>query len=353
MSTVSTPTSTPEPASEPLRLALIGAGTFARDAYLPSLAPHPDQLRVTAVYSRTLAHAAALTEQIAYPVDATDDLAALLSRPDVEAVAVLLPIAAMPAIIRAALAAGKHVLSEKPLAPDVATGRDLLAHYRAAQQTHHPGLVWMVGENWRYEEAFVRAADLVHSGIIGDPLTCSWAIYAPITERNKYYHSSWRRDSSFPGGFPLDTGVHHVAVLRMILGEIAQVSAVARQVSPDLPPVDTLAATLQFDSGAVGTYLASYVVGAPWPPQLHIVGTRGSLRVQRKAIETTVDGTTEQINCSGFDGVEKELLAFARAIRQTEPHLSPPEQALQDLAVMEAILAAAEQGERVAPQRVI
>lgn len=341
------------PTSQPLRLALIGAGTFARDAYLPSLALHPDQLQVAAVYSRTLANAAALAQQFASPVDATGDLAALLARPDIEAVAVLLPIALMPAAIGAALAAGKHVLSEKPITPDLATGRSLLAQYHRAQQTHHPGLVWMVGENWRYEEAFLRAAELVAGGAIGDPLTCSWAIFTPITERNKYYHSQWRRDSSFPGGFPLDAGVHHVAVLRLIVGEIARVSAVARQVSPDLPPVDTLAATLDFDNGAVGTYLASYTASAPWPPHLHIVGTRGSLRVQRKTIELTADGKTEQIECSGFDGVEKELVAFARAIRVGEPHLNPPEQALQDLAVMEAIFAAAQQGTQVAPVRVI
>lgn len=341
------------PSSQPLRLALIGAGTFARDAYLPSLAPHRDQLQIAAVYSRTLANAAALAGQIAYPVDCTDDLDALLARPDIEAAAVLLPIAAMPQAIAAALAAGKHVLSEKPIAPDLATGRRLLAGCALAQQTHHPNLVWMVGENWRYEEAFLRAADLVRSGAIGDPLTCTWAIYTPITERNKYYHTTWRRDSSFPGGFALDTGVHHIAVLRLILGEVAQVSAAARQVSPNLPPLDTVAATLRFDNGALGAYLATYAAGAPWPPHLSIVGTRGSLRVQRKIIELTTGGTTQEIACSGFDGVEKEILAFARAIRQGEAHRNGPQEALQDLAVMEAILAAAAQGEPVAPARVI
>ena len=351
--TVSFSAPTTPPTGEPLRLALIGAGTFARDAYLPSLTPHRDQIQVAAVYSRTLARAAALAEQIDYPVDCTGDLDALLARPDIEAVAVLLPIAAMPQTVVAALAAGKHVLSEKPIAPDLATGRSLLAHYTRTQQTHHPALVWMVGENWRYEEAFLRAADLVHRGVIGDPLTCTWAIYTPITEQNKYYHSAWRRDSSFPGGFALDTGVHHMAVLRLIFGERAQGSALAPHGRPDLPPLDTPAATPPLRHGTLGTYIASYAAGAPWPPQLHIVGTRGSLRVQRKAIELTLDGSTEQIACSGFDGVEKELLAFARAIRRGEAHYNPPQQALQDLAVMEAILAAAAQGQPIAPARVI
>jgi hypothetical protein len=55
--------------------------------------------------------------------------------------AVLLPITVQPDVIRAALAAGKHILSEKPVAPDVASGAALIAEYRA---TYLPkGLVWV------------------------------------------------------------------------------------------------------------------------------------------------------------------------------------------------------------------
>ena len=58
------------PIQPPLRLALLGAGTFARDAYLPSLAPHADTIQVAAIYSRTLANAQALVERLPYPADA-------------------------------------------------------------------------------------------------------------------------------------------------------------------------------------------------------------------------------------------------------------------------------------------
>jgi predicted dehydrogenase len=325
-----------DPLAPPVRVALIGAGVFARDAHLPSLLRHPDALHIAAVFSRRLANAQALARDIPYPVDSTDDLAVLLARPDIDAVAVLLPIPAMPAVIAQALAAGKHVLSEKPIAPDVATAQRLLT-----QQTHHPDQVWMVGENWRYEEAFLRAADLVHSGAIGDPLTCHWTVFAPITDHSKYYHTPWRRDSSFPGGFVLDTGVHHVAILRMILGEIIQVSGFSRLASPDLPPVDTLAATLHFAGGTLGAYLVTYAAAAPWPPRLHITGTRGALQVQRKEIEVHTGGRTERIECSGFDGVEKEWLDFAHAIRSGGPFVNTPAEALADLIVVEAMLAAA------------
>ena len=338
---------------KPIRLALIGAGIFARDAHLPSLLRHRDRFEIVALYSRTQASAQALAEQIPHPVEIYTQLDALLARPDIEAVDILLPITALPDAIRKTFAAGKHLLSEKPIAADVATGRALLA-----QHAHHPNpntlwpnAIWMVGENWRYEAAFMQAAELIRDGLIGTPLTCHWAHYTPITANSKYYHTRWRRNSSVPGGFILDGGVHHVAALRLILGEITQVSATTRQHSPDLPPADTVAATLTFANGVIGTYLATYATAAPWSPHLYIGGSAGSLRVQRKEIELTRDGKTEQITTAGFDGVEQELLAFADAIRHGTPHRNTPAEALRDLAVIEALLTAASTGQPAVPVR--
>lgn len=345
MTTLTQPALTP-PTQQPIRLALIGAGVFARDAHLPSLLRHQDRFKIVALYSRTEATAQSLAEQIPYPTEIFTDLDALLARPDIEAVEILLPIAALPVAISKTLAASKHLLSEKPIAADVATGRDLVA-----QHAHHPTTIWMVGENWRYEAAFVQAAEIVQSGRIGTPLTCHWAIYTPITAKSKYYHTLWRRDSSVPGGFIMDGGVHHVAALRLILGEITQVNATLRQNSPDLTPADTAAATLTFANGVIGTYLATYATAAPWPPQLHIAGSAGTLRLQRKEIELTRDGKSERIEVEGFDGVEKELLAFANTIRTGAPHRNSPEAALRDLAVMEALLTSAATSQPITPEQ--
>lgn len=320
----------------PIRLALIGAGIFARDTHLPSLLRHPHRFEIVAIYSRTHATAQSFAEQIPYPVEIFTDLDALLARTDIEAVDIILPIAALPEATRKALAAGKHVISEKPIAADVATGRELLAQY-----AHHSGINWMVGENWRYEAAFLKAAEIVQSGLIGTALTCHWAIYTPITNQNKYYHTLWRRDSSIPGGFLMDGGVHHLAALRLVLGELTQVSATVRQNSPNLPPADTIAATLTFANGAIGTYVATYATGAPWPPQLYIGGSKGNIRVQRKEIEITLGGQTERVELDGFDGVEKELLAFADSIRTGIPHRNTPAEALADLTAVEALLTSA------------
>ena len=332
---------TPE---QPIRLALIGAGVFARDAHLPSLLRHQNRFEIVALYSRTQATAQALAEHIPHPVEIYTQMDALLARPDLEAVDILLPITALPNAIGTTLAAGKHLLSEKPIAADVETARALLAQY-----AHHPNRLWMVGENWRYEAAFVQAAEMIRAGHIGIPLTCHWALYTPITANSKYYHTLWRRDSSVPGGFIMDGGVHHIAALRLLLGEITQVSATTRQNSPDLPPADTVAATLTFANGVVGTYLATYATTAPWSPQLYIGGSAGTLRIQRKEIELTRNGKTERIETAGYDGVEQELLAFADSIRHGVTHRNTPAEALRDLAVIEAMLTSAATGHPVTP----
>ena len=337
----------PDAVHPPIPIALLGAGTFARDAHVSSLLNLSHLFRIVAVYSRTEAAAAALAAKIPYPVALHTEQDELLARPDVEAVDIVLPIAALPAAIQRSLQAGKHVLSEKPIAPTTVEGEALLQRCRQADR------VWMVGENWRYEDAFLAAADIVHSGAIGEPVYCHWAIATPITPQNKYYQSVWRRDGSFPGGFLVDGGVHHIAALRLALGEIAEVSAQAVQRNPGLPPVDTLSASLRFDNGAVGSYTVTYTAASPWPPALHIAGTAGALSVQRRLLEITSAGETRRMDCDGFDGVQKELAAFAAAIRQGVSHRNTPSEALQDLAVMESLLLAASSGASVKPPRYV
>lgn len=331
----------------PIRIALIGAGIFAHNAHLPALLAMPDRFHIAAVYSRTEERARALVERIPYPADAMTDLAALLARNDVDAVDILLPIDQLPSAVDMALAAGKHVISEKPIAPDIATGRRLLRVH-----AHHPDQVWMVAENWRYEEAFQQAGMLVRSGAIGRPLALSWSLHIPMREGNKYYGTAWRRSGSFPGGFLLDGGVHHVAALRMVAGEIASVSAMTAQMHADLPPADTLSAALEFESGLIGHYAASYTAASPFPSYLTIVGERGAIQCDRGYLALRTDERDETRELGESRSVNRELLAFAEAIERGAPHLNTPASALQDVAVVEAMLRSSQEGRRFPVEKI-
>ncbi len=321
----------------PIRLALIGAGVYARDEHLPAIKRLGETFEIAAIYSRTHASAAALAAHAPNPINLYTELEPLLARDDIEAVDILLPIDVMPPVVEKALLSGKHVISEKPIAPDVATARRLIEAQR--------GQVWMVAENWRYEDAFQKAAPII--GELGRLILCYWPLTIPMLPDNKYYASGWRFSGGFPGGMLMDGGVHHIAVMRMLLGDIAEVSAFTKQVRDDLPPADTLSAVLRFESSLLGTYSVTYATAAPWPPALHIAGEQGTVRVHRGELQVTQNGETTTVPVQAGKGVERELAAFATAIRQGQPRANTPEQGLQDVAIIEAMLRSAETGRAV------
>ncbi len=333
----------------PLRLGILGGGIFARDAHLPALRALADTFEVVAIFSRSPEKAAALAATLPHKAATYTDSAALLARDDIDAVDIVLPISVQPAVIEAALKAGKHVISEKPIAPDVATGQQLLQ--AAAKLTHESGRVWMIAENYRYEEAYRVAGQIIRRGDIGKPIQFSWVTSAAVNPQNKYYHTAWRRDNSFPGGFILDGGVHNIAAMRTMMGEVESVSAFVTQIREDLPPADTLSSTLRFESGAFGSFTATFAGEATWDNYAHVIGDRGALRVNYKQLEVTVDGKTSTQSFEG-NAIQAELADFARAIQQGGAVRSTPQDALQDVAIIEAMLESARTACAVKPQRI-
>lgn len=129
-----------------------------------------------AVYSRSQKSASVLAEEAAkllglpslpdtYFDENASGLDALLQRTDITSVIIALPITVQPEIVLRCLSAGKHVLSEKPVAPDVARGVKLLASAEPLCQAH--GLVWRVAENFEAEPAYRAAGEVIRSGKIG------------------------------------------------------------------------------------------------------------------------------------------------------------------------------------------
>jgi predicted dehydrogenase len=156
-----------------------------------------------AVYSRSeksardLATAGAIMLGLSEPPKAYYDngpvstsLDSLLARPDINAVVILLPITVQPAIILKALAAGKHVLSEKPVAPDVATGARLIATYLSEYKPK--GLVWRVAENFEAEPGHKAAARAIAEGKIGKVLFFSSKSSGYLDKDSKWYKTPWR-----------------------------------------------------------------------------------------------------------------------------------------------------------------
>lgn len=294
-----------------------------------------------------------------YEIDTSDSslaggasrgLQALLSRADIQAVIVALPIMQQPRVIGLALENGKHVLSEKPVAADVDAARALIDFH----QSKYSHLIWAVTECFRYEPAFAHAAEEVQALGKLSFFTFTWAI--GVLESNPYYQTSWRKKPEYQGGFLLDAGVHFASELRQILGsEVTQVAAFGSIVRPFLAPVDTISSICRLENGVSGTFTLS-AASSKTINQMVIVGENGSVVVKTgnndnsKEVAPAVVESPRNPGGKEFEfvGVNTSIAAFAAEVASgvQEPRSSPA-QALKDLQLIEALLVSVESGKLI------
>ncbi|KAB5513371.1 hypothetical protein GE09DRAFT_632842 [Coniochaeta sp. 2T2.1] len=322
-------------------IALLGAGIFAREEHLPAIEA-ASNLNLLAIYSRSQSSVDALASQASKPVDKYFDspsspgksLDDLLARKDIEAVIVVLPINNQPEVIKKAIAAGKHVLSEKPVAKDVATAKDLIAWYRGLSNPP----IWAVAENFRYTESLVKAAEEVKR-LGGKVVTFHLKRYGFVRESDKYFNTEWRKVPGYQGGFLLDGGVHFIAGLRLLLGaageEINQVVSFADLLVDRLGPHDTVHAVASTKSGAKGTITISFGTEHKKGLEVEIVTTNGTVNWTQE--EVKVSDKSQKFEYSS--GVKAEVAVFGKSLESKTPDpLQTPEEAFADLQFLEGLL---------------
>jgi len=375
-----------------LRVALLGAGIFARSAHLGALAPHvrAGAVTVVAVWSRSAAPAAALAAAYADvtpggtpPPSALSGDAALDSllgggaSDALDAVVLAVPIPALAALAARCLAAGLHVLSEKPLAHSLSAAREVLAAAAAAAAGRpppggRPPPRYAVAENFRFEPALRRAAALVAAGTAGSLLSVTLTAHAAMPPDSPYAASAWRRAPAHRGGVLADGGVHSVAALRAVTGRAvrrvvgATVTAGTGNGAAAAAP-DGLAAVVTLDGGAPAAVSLCFAVGTrAW--RLRVAGTEGAVDVDRGSREgaggywvrwdTRAGGGGGGEEFHPFGGVDAEVAAWVAACRGGDgskagavPPLLGGAEAFADLAVIDAVLVAAERGGGVDVER--
>src|SRR3954449_8409429 len=199
----------------------------------------------------------------------------VVADPEVEAVSVTAPNSEHLGVIRAALAAGKHVLCEKPV------GRSPAETLEAAELARGSGLVTFVGYNYRWAPVVQRARDLVAAGAIG-PLTHYRGRFLNGYAKDPNGVLSWRFQSEHGHGALSDLLSHALDMAQLIAGPIAEVVGNRATFIADRPlprsggthydtarpddprgPVtneDYVGALVRFASGAQGTLEACRVI---------------------------------------------------------------------------------------------
>jgi len=307
-----------------IRLGVVGCGIAARELHLPALKNLSHLFEITAVTSRTKSHAEEFAKMVGNPV-VFDSYEELLDSGLVDAVDLTLPVELNLSFIEKALQKGVHVICEKPISTDVETGKKVVELSKKSEKTVY------IAENFRHVPAFWKAKELVESGSIGDPVFMSWQIWVGMDENNKYVHTDWRKKPKHVGGFLSDGGVHHAAAMRLILGEIEWVSAVAKDLSPLLGGMDFLSSIFEFENGTVGNYTVSYSLKGK--ERFEITGTKGRISISWDRIVLN----EEEIRVPQENSYQKEFEDFYHVVVEGKSNdLGSPVQALKDLAFIEA-----------------
>ncbi|GAB7191044.1 Gfo/Idh/MocA family oxidoreductase [Kineococcus sp. NUM-3379] len=268
------------PAADPLRVGVVGAGTISAQ-YSACLARLP-QVRVSAVSDLSTGRAAALAAE--HPGARVATLPELLAADDVDVVLNLTLPATHADIALQALAAGKHVYGEKPLATDVAGGRAVVEAAAAA------GLRVACAPDTVLGTGVQTARAVVDAGEIGVPHSATAFMTTPGHERWHHHPDFYYR----PGGGPLlDMGPYYLTALVHLLGPVERVVGVSWRPSAtrtigrgpragesvDVTTDSSVAGILVHAGGAVSTLLMSFDTWAAHLPRIEVHGTAGSLSV--------------------------------------------------------------------------
>jgi predicted dehydrogenase len=246
-----------------LAIGVIGCGRVAAERHLPALARLPE-VRVAALSDLDRDRLRAVAAQYGV-VGYHPDYGALLADPAVEAVAVCVPAAAHAEVVCAALAAGKHVLVEKPLALTLADCDRMIAAAAAARRTI------MVGFNLRLHRLVQAARAAVRTGALGRVHLVRTTLSSTETPAD----GGWRRRRPEGGGTLLEKAIHHVDLWHFLLDDaVDEVTALTRSEQAD-DEVTALTARLR-----AGTLAATVVVDDTAPSHVvEIFGDRGRLHV--------------------------------------------------------------------------
>jgi predicted dehydrogenase len=341
-----------------LRIGVVGAGNIS-GAYLRTL-PTLSNVAVTAVadleLDRAVAAAGSVSGARAVPVEE------LLAADDVDLVLNLTIPAAHAEVAEAAIASGKHVYGEKPLASSTSLARSVLSAAADAEVRVGCAPDTVLGTGTQTARAVLDA------GEIGTPVAATAFMITPGHER-------WHPSPEFyyqPGGGPLlDMGPYYLTSLITLLGPVRRVvgmSSTPRSTrvigsgpragaSIDVNVETHVTGALLHADGALSTLVMSFDVWAGRLPRIEVYGTDGSLSVpdpngfdgQVEIFRGSAGSWQPVAEAGGYHGASRGygVSDLASALAAGVPHRASGELSYHVLDVMESLLAAASSGRSV------
>lgn len=310
-------------ADKPIRVGLVGAGSIAQIAELPSLAAEPGAV----IAGVTTANPEETERNLQrWPIErAYDSAEEMIAEAALDALFVLTPKMLHTPYVELGLKSGLDVFCEKPLTTSLEESRHLVD---LAEQT---GQLLMVGFNRRYAEVYMRAREAFgedHPQFV-------------VAQKN-------REGSEYRA--TLENAIHMIDLLRWFCGEAEEITAHA--IAPDPYAEDGLMALIRFDSGSVGSLVAARSAGE-WDERLEAYSALKTVRViTPDSVSITEQGQTctiemrprafgwvEATKTLGFAG---EVTHFLECIRERRQPRTNGLEGLRTQEMVEEILRAAD-----------
>ena len=325
--------------SGPVAIALVGMGWWGQKM-LRVLQAAPADIRVVRAVEPNIDTVKTLCAEQGIALSAS--YADALQDSSVEAVVLATPHSLHEAQIEQAVASGKHVFCEKPLALTKAGAEKAVALCRNAR------LVLGMGHERRWEPPIVGMLAKADAGELGriHQIESNFSHDKFLTlDRN-----NWRlKADQAPAGGMTATGIHLLDLSVRLLGPAESVLCICEQLSSDLPQGDTVSAYVKFRGG--GTSYVSASLANPFISRFAVYGAKGWIDIRDKAHVETPAGwivtsamaggpiTTAEIPAA--EPVKDNLVAFARAIRGKETYPITAAQLVNNIALLEAVFKSA------------
>lgn len=316
-----------------LRIGVLGAASIAlRGIVRPARAVAG--VRISAIAAREPARARSFAARHGIP-EVHRSYASLIADPRLDAVYIPLPSAMHGRWTLAALAAGKHVLVEKPFTANAREAEQVAA---AASTS---GLVVMEAFHYRYHPLMHRLVELAGSGELGELRSVSAGFAIPIPPSDDI-----RWQLPLGGGTTMDVGCYPIHLARIIVGAEPEVTdATARAIGG----IDRyLRAELRFPSGVTGRITSSIWSAHAVDASATIRGSEGTVRVlgpyHPQAFHAMLVSTATGRRIERFTRTptyDFQLEAFRDAVRDGVPVLTGPADSVANMRVIDAAYLAA------------
>ncbi len=284
------------------RVALIGLG-MASKPHLEALQQLAGKVELAGVFNRSKPRALEVAETYGVPVfDSVEEIAADES---IAAVILVTPPDQREALVRMFAAAGKHILTEKPIERSSEQASALVEICEAA------GVKFGVVFQNRFRVSAQRLTSIMREGLLGD--IASVRVQVPWWREQSYYdvpgRGSYARDG---GGVLISQAIHVMDLMLSLTGPAESVQAMCTTTPlHTLEAEDFAAGCLRFVSGAVGSIVATTAAYPGGAETLSIDGTKGSATLEAGRLMVHYrDGSSEELGETTGTGGGADPMAF-------------------------------------------